>query len=295
MAKLSNLNLEQIFHQDAQRIIEARNRANVIHATTDIKASGNEVEQEVRDFLKRRMPSNFYVGHGHIVDCELKTSPQCDILISDNSFLPILLRTNDGTEYFQSESLYAIGEVKSSYYKSEKPIEKFCESLKLIKQEMKRENVINTAFNGEISDDTLLRDIIFQKGNKILNAIYSFMFFVNSENFDFKEFKECKSKYNVEYLPNCIVLLDRGIIYFGGVDENKMTFERNPEFPRNDLNNWIFSPFGKSEKEISPGNHLGFLYYNLLAHMNASFLEPANLSSYFHTLFVAKKNAIIKL
>lgn len=296
MTKLSSLNIEQIFHQDAQKIIEARNRAIVIHSTKDIKAAGNEVEHEVRQFLKNRMPSNFYVGHGHIVDCELKTSPQFDVLISDNSFIPILLRANDGTEYFPSESLYAIGEVKSSYSKSDKPIEKFCESLKLVKTEMKRENVINTAYDGEIKDDTLIRDMIFQKQNKVLNAIYSFMFFVNSDNFDFKEFQSCKSKYGNEYLPNCIILLDKGVIFYAELGAGGMSFERYPEYPRNKSNEWIFSPFGKtSEKSSSPGNHLSFLYYNLLAHMNASFLEPVNLMPYFKTMYVGSKSEMVKL
>lgn len=295
MAKLSNLNLEEIFRQDAQKIIEVRNRANVLHNTNDIKSSGNEVEHEVREFLRKRMPSNFYVGHGHIVDCELKTSPQFDVLISDNSFIPILLRANDGTEYFPCESLYVIGEIKSSYDKSKKPIENFCESLKLVKQEMKRGNVLNTCFDGEITDNTLMRDMIYQKENKVLNTNYSFMFFVNSEKFDFKEFQNCKLKYGVEHMPNSIILLDRGVIYYGIIDEGKMTFERYPEFPRNTSNSWIFSPFGKNTEEANPGNHLSFLYYNLLAHMNASFLEPINLMSYFNTLFIGKKSTTIKL
>lgn len=295
MANLSSLNLAQIFQLDAQKIIDSRNRSQLIHETKDIRASGNEVEHEVRQFLRNRMPSNFYVGHGHIVDCELRTSPQFDVLISDNSFIPILLKANDGTEYFPCESLYAIGEVKSSYYKSEKPIEKFCESLKLIKNEMKREVVINTAYNGELNDNTLIRDTVLQKENKVLNAIYSFMFFVNSDNFDFMEFKDCKSKFENAYLPNCIILLDKGVIYFGELGERSLSFERYPEYPRNKSNEWMFMPFGKNNEPAPPGNHLSFLYYNLLSHMNASLLEPINLMPYFKTMYDGQKSRIVKL
>ncbi len=291
MAKLSKLNIQEIFRQDAQKITEARNRSLVIHSTSDIKAAGNEVENAVREFLRHRMPSNFYVGHGHIVDNEQQTSPQFDILISDNTFIPILLRTNDSTEYFPCESLYAIGEVKSTYNKYEKPIEAFCEKMKLIKDDMKREEVINTAYDGEITDNTLLRDMIFQKNNRVLNAIYSFMFFVNSENFDLTEFKRCAEKFGNKYLPNCIIFLDRGVLFFGELTSDKMVFEKYPEYSNDNKKEWLLTPFGNGEEgKDNAGNHLGYLYYSLLAHMNSSFLEPANLMPYFNHLFVGRKS-----
>lgn len=295
MAKLSNLDLEEIFRQDAQKIIDARKRSKVIHSTSDIKASGNEVENAVRDFIRERMPSNFYVGHGHVVDCNHKTSPQFDVLISDNTFIPILLRTNDSTEYFPCESLYAIGEVKSSYYKKDLPIEDFCKKMKLVKNEMKRDEVINTAYNGQIQDDTLLRDMIFQRQNKVLNAIYSFMVFINSDNFDIEEFKMCKEKYGNKYLPNCIIFLDRGVLFYGKLTDKQMIFEKYPEYSTDQSNEWILSPFGANEDEDFAGNHLGYLYYSLLAHMNSSFLEPINLMTYFNKLFIGRKSKTIKI
>ncbi|WP_310378518.1 DUF6602 domain-containing protein [Flavobacterium sp.] len=295
MSKLSNLDIEEIFRQDAQKIIDARKRSKVIHATSDIKASGNEVEHSVRDFLRSRMPSNFYVGHGHVVDCNQQTSPQFDVLISDNTFIPILLRTNDSTEYFPCESLYAIGEIKSTYNKSEKPIEKFCENLKLVKENMKREEVFNTAYKGEFSDSTLMRDMILQKNNKVLNAIYSFMLFVDSEKFDISEFNDCYKKYGNKYLPNHIILLDRGVVFFGKITESQMIFERYPEYDENEENEWILSAFGLNEEKEKAGNHLGFLYYNLLEHMNSSLLEPINLMPYFNSLFTGRKSKMIKI
>lgn len=295
MAKLSTLNIEEIFRQDAQKIIDARKRSKVIHSTSDIKASGNEVEFAVRDFLKHRMPSNFYVGHGHIVDCNKQTSPQFDVLISDNTFIPILLRTNDSTEYFPCESLYAIGEIKSTYNKSEKPIEKFCENMILVKDKMKRDVVFNTSYRGEITDDTLIRDMIFQKSNKVLNAIYSFMLFVDSQNFDISEFKNCFKKFGNKYLPNHIIFLDRGVMFYANKTTDKMDFERYPEYPNNTDNEWILTPFGKGEPQDLAGNHLGFLYYNLLSHMNSSFLEPISLMPYFNDLFIGSKSKMVKI
>jgi hypothetical protein len=295
MAKLSKLNIEEIFRQDAQKITNARKRALLIHSTSDIKAAGNEVESSVRNFLKHRMPSNYYVGHGHIVDNNQQTSPQFDILISDNTFLPILLRTDDSTEYFSYESLYAIGEVKSTYNKYEKPIEMFCQKMKLIKDDMQREEVINTAYNGELNDNTLIRDMVFTKSNKVLNAIYSFMFFVNSESFDVSEFKRCKEKYGSKYLPNCIIFLDRGVLFFGKLTADQMIFEKYPEYSTDNSNEWLMTPFGKRDEKDLAGNHLGYLYYSLLAHLNSSFLEPVNLMPYFNHLFIGSKSKMARL
>lgn len=295
MAKLSILNIEEIFKQDAQKIINARKSSKIIHATSDIKASGNEVEIAVRDFLRSRMPSNFYVGHGHIVDCNKQTSPQFDVLISDNTFIPILLRANDSTEYFPCESLYAIGEIKSTYNKSEKPIEKFCENMMLIKDNMKRDVVLNTAHNGEFNDDTLMRDMFLQKSNKVLNAIYSFMFFVDSSNFDISEFQRCYKKFGNKYLPNHIIFLDRGVLFYVQLKDGRMDFERYPEYPNNENNEWVLTPFGKGEPIDLSGNHLAFLYYNLLSHMNSSFLEPISLMPYFSDFFLGSRSRMIKI
>jgi hypothetical protein len=295
MSKLSNLDLEEIFRQDAQKIVDARKRSKVIHATSDIRASGNEVENAVRDFLRSRMPSNYYVGHGHIVDNKKQTSPQFDVLISNNTFLPILLRANDSTEYFPSESLYAIGEVKSTYEKAKKPIKAFCKSLKLVKEKMSREIVFNTAYNGKIQNSTLMRDLILQRGNKVLNAIYSFMLFVDSEQFSLDEFKECQKEFGNEYLPNHIILLDKGVIFYGQLTETHMIFERYPEYDESQQNEWILSAFGSDEDKDKAGNHLGFLYYNLLEHMNSSLLDPVNLMPYFNSLFAGRKSEMIKI
>ncbi len=292
MAKLSKLNIEEIFRQDAQKIIEARNRAKLIHNTSDIKAAGNEIEEEVRSFLRKRMPSNYYVGHGHIVDSDKQTSPQFDVLISDNTNIPILLRSNDTTEYFPCESVYAIGEIKSSYNKSDGQIKKFCESMKLVKGEMKRELIYNTAFNGQVKNDTLMRDMILSRPNKVLNALYSFMLFIDSTKFDMNEFEECISEYGNEYLPNHIILLDKGVIFYGDIENNTMVFERYPEFAEKEKQ-WLLSPFGDSEDKN--GNHLSFLYWNIMEHLNSSLIEPTNLLPYFNSQFVGRKSTLIRI
>lgn len=120
----NTLDLAGIFQSDAEALQRARADAIRIHAT-DIRAAGNQVEQAVRDYLKRMLPPRYYVTNGHLIDSNNRVSPQLDIVIADNFSLPSLLTTRDGTEYIPITSVYAIGEVKSTYYQSQRYFERF--------------------------------------------------------------------------------------------------------------------------------------------------------------------------
>ena len=111
MAK--TLNLAEIFKADAEELWQARERAAQIHRTNDIRAAGDEVEQAVRDYLCRMLPSRYYVTSGHLIDSGHLVSPQLDVIIADHFSLPSLLTTRDGTKYIPITSVYAIGDVQS--------------------------------------------------------------------------------------------------------------------------------------------------------------------------------------
>ena len=124
MAK--TLDLAGNFKSDAEELRKAREEALRIHPT-DIRAAGNEVERAVRDYLRRSLPSRYYVTSGHLIDSGSIVSPQQDIIIADNFGLPSLYTTKDGTEYVPITSVHAIGEVKSTYRHAERPFEKLHE------------------------------------------------------------------------------------------------------------------------------------------------------------------------
>ena len=131
--------LEQVLRGDAADILAAREKARMMHHGKDIRAAGDEVEMAFRKVLARRIASSYYIGHGHIVDQALHTSPQLDTIITDNAGSPVLFQAEDGSEYFPYEGVYAIGEVKSSYERSKQYIHKFADLLTDIHSQLTRQ------------------------------------------------------------------------------------------------------------------------------------------------------------
>jgi len=290
---MRSLDIPGIFKSEAKDLQKSRDDAIRIHRTADIKAAGNEIEVHVREFLNRMLPSTLYVTHGHLIDKNGIVSPQLDVIISDKSNIPSLMKTKDGTEYVPIDSVYAVGEIKSTYYKNSKYIESFTDVLSKIKNDMFHEDVPNTAYNGIMNDNTLMRDMVLCKGNKILNKLYSFMLFVDSSDFKFSEIANHFSTSNIRNLPNSTVLLNQGIIMYAKLDD-KLNFSRYPDEIEDDDYDWCFSPFmpigaGCGSKE---GNHLGFLYYSLLEHIANSYLEPPSLSKYIAQMMVGRKSTL---
>ena len=97
-----------------------------------LPAAGNEVEIPTRDLRRSNLPSQYHVGHGHIVDAALNVSSQLDLVIADGGVSPILYKAKDGSEFFPYEGVYAFGEIKATYYKNEKPIHGFVETISTI-------------------------------------------------------------------------------------------------------------------------------------------------------------------
>lgn len=287
------LDIPSIFKSDADDIVKAREKSIRIHGT-DIRAAGNEVELSVRNYFKRMLPPRYYVTHGHLIDMNGEVSSQLDIIIADNFNIPSLMTTKDGTEYIPIDSVYAIGEIKSTYYKSEKYVEGFSNVIEDIKTRLVHEDIPNTAFHGEINDQTLVRDMTLGKDNRVLNRIFSFMLFVNGGDFDFEGIAPFLVQYPRSLLPNISVLLNLGIIICGSMNPSGFVFHRYPE-EHNDIDSdWYFSPFLSNETGSTEGNHLGYLYYNLLEHLSNSYLEPPSFSKFTAQMMVGRKSMMKK-
>ena len=272
------LDLAGNFKADAEELRKAREEAIRIHPT-DLRAAGNQVERAVRDYLKRLLPSRYYVTSGHLIDSGSVVSPQLDIIIADNLGLPSLYTTKDGTEYVPVTSVHAIGEVKSTYYQAEAPVEKLHRVIKQI-SEMDRPLMENTFQNG-LQPSTTIVDTVRGSPNKYLNNLYVFLVCVDAGDFRFARVRDFLSSVDPALLPNASVLLNKGVVLYGKSDERRgFMFHKYPiEVGQSDYD-WCFAegmePVGGSVK----GGLLAFLYGTLIAHLSHSYLDPPSAYRY---------------
>jgi hypothetical protein len=289
---MKTLDIPAIFKSDADDIIKCREDAIRIHGT-NIRAAGNDVEMCVRDYLHRMLPPRYYVSQGHLLDISGNASSQLDVIISDNFNLPSLQTTKDGTRYIPIDSVYSVGEIKSSYYKSKKPIETFSETIKDIRENLHHPDILNTAYEG-LRDDTIFRDMALAKENKVLNRIFFFAIFVDGGDFEFEDISSFYANQDVKHLPNLVVILNKGVILRASFLDSTFDINRYPEDTKKEQEDWYYCPFPGVESGSLEGNHLGFLYYSLVEHLANSFLEPPSLKQYLMKLMIGRKSLLKK-
>ena len=287
----STLSLAGIFKSDAESLQRAREDASRIHPT-DIRAAGNQVEQSVREYLKRMLPPRYYVTSGHLIDSSNIVSPQLDVIIADNFSLPSLLTAKDGTEYVPVTSVYAVGEVKSTYYHSGHYYEKLHDALEQI-SEMDRPLKENTAFEG-IKPSTTITDTVLGSRNRYLNNMFSFLLCVDGNDFEFTRLKDFLVSVDPRLLPNMGVLLNKGIVCYGKTDmQEGISIHMYPgEVPQSDYD-WCFAEGAEAEGGSIQGAHLAILYGALIQHLSNSHLGPPNAYRYTSTMSVFRRSSLM--
>jgi hypothetical protein len=264
--------LERVLMADAIDLIQCREKSKLLHASSDIDASGDEVEIPVRRIIEKWLPKSCYIGHGHIVDSDIKTSPQLDVIIAEKDKSQILFTAENGTEYFPYESIYAIGEIKSTYYEGH--IQEFSETIKQIKDGLRRNPVMPKGFD--------LRSYV--------NPLHSFMFFVNSGAFELQKIVNFYENTENFYLPNTICFLDKGILLNCNADPYLRKLgdvNLDLEYKQGRRNHWAFVPFG-NEKNRSAAS-LAYLIFSLNSQISAMRLSNPDLHKYFHSFFAHEK------
>lgn len=270
------LDITSFFEQEAINLINERKKALKVHPT-NIRACGNMIEKSVRDFVKERLPTRFHVGQGHLIDRRFTVSPQLDILITDVSSLPILLKTNELTDYYPIESVYAFGEVKSSYRNTSRQIAKFCDTIEEIKNEMYRDIEENTAFAG-LKDNTYLHHLGVNSLAPVFNPFFSFMVFVDIGDFRVEHFSKILQSFEEKYLPNIILFLNGGVLFKSNIKEQGVSFDYHPEFS-GEHSHWTF--YENRETDNHLGLNLMILYFYLLMYLQGSHLRPPDYFEYF--------------
>ncbi|MDE0447941.1 MAG: hypothetical protein OXH96_14855 [Spirochaetaceae bacterium] len=286
------LDLASVLKRDAASLRLARESAALIHPS-DIRAAGNEVEKAVRDYVRRILPRQYYVTSGHLIDSQHRLSPQIDVIIADAFNLPSLYTAQDGTEYVPITSVYAIGEVKSTYYKSKGYLQAMTATLATIAA-MDRPLVENTAYEGEIRDDTTFRDIMLGSGNRFLNQLFSFFFCVDAGDFQFDDIAAHFRTTCLSSLPSVTVLLNRGVLLRAREsDASGISWCRYPtEAPPPDYD-WMFAESTASEASGSKdGSSLAVLYGMLVEHLRNSHLEACSAYAYTRSLMGFRRSTL---
>ena len=271
--------IDEVYKQEASKLLEAKNSVGIVHKTGDIDASGDELEFPFRQMLSKRLPSKYYVGHGHIVDSEMNVSPQFDVIIVDSSATQILYDGENGTQYFPYESVYAVGEIKSSYYKNSKYIEKYVSSVKKVLDDFSREPVSRNYIGNGLE---LGSGLSVNGTRNIQNQLFSFMLFGSKNDCEPNEFNQQLDESASLPNPNVICFLDGSIITKSSLIEVEGSYslgslEMDPlKQTSNDLG-MVEVNFLSDSKS---GQSLAILMLGLIQHLNSTILKSPPFDKY---------------
>ncbi len=274
----STLNLDKFFEYDLEKINMAFRLSGTIHSNLkNIRASGDQVEFAIKQFYKSKLFPKYHVCDGHIIDKNLKVSPQYDIIISENAKNPILFDLADKSQLVYFESVYLFGEVKRSFYKDDL-LHKFIENISRFKSEMERESISPDSFESGGAVIHLQNDLTKLP---LRNPLFSFMFFVNSSSLEISKISKTLKETENKNLPNIIVLLDQGLIVNVNsklFEQDKIIFNLYPEFSED--SKWIFI-------EMSDGGNSVLTYHYMLIqeHLNNCILGQPHVLNYTKNLF----------
>ncbi len=288
------LDLGRAFALDAEDLLRSRTRSGLVHSTGDIRASGDEVEVKVREYLRRVLPPRFYVTSGHLIDAQHRVSSQHDIIIADSFNLPSLYTARDGTEYVPATSVYAIGEVKSSYRKAGGYFQKIAEDLAKVAA-MDRPLIENSMVDGKITDSTTLWDMAQPiSKDQYLNHLFVFLLCVDVGDFAFQDIIPHLDTALPNLVPNVTVFLNKGVMVrmrlnmTGEGKYHKYPIEApSPEY------DWVFAESMDNDSGgTREGSNLAFLYGVLVDHLSNSRLEPTDAYQYTSNLVYLRRSTL---
>ena len=286
----SKLPIIKFFQHDLEKIMMAYRLSDSIRGGVgNIRAAGDEIESAVREFYRSKLYPNYYVGDGHIVDSNLKVSPQFDIIISENRKNPVLFKLADKSDILYFEPVILYGEIKRSYYSNDL-VTKFIENINRMNHELVRENLppnyIDTAGAGMLVNENVTT-------LPVRNPILKYMFFVDSFKLKRNHLQRIFSgdDYDKSSLPNFIVFLDQGLVV--NVNDEafaagKVEINLYPEYEERE-NSWILLPFESSHETLI------YHYMLIVDHLNSVATSHTDVLNYTKEMFTFTPNNILRL
>lgn len=261
---------KELLETHIDRIDAATKKAKKLHRSGDIPASGIEVEGIVRRILSNFLPERYLVAHGHLVNSKGEVSPQLDVIIVDRLTTPKFLISENESLLLPVESALVVGEIKTTLYP--KHLVEFAEKIEVIKQDMGRKLIENSAY-GRISNNTDLKHaVLAHPGRKYLNSLYSFVFAVNVKDID-----KMEDTNGAKHMPNSTMILNYGSIMYGHLERiegtDHHTFKPSLEDEPPGYENFVI---------VQNSKHIvfGSLLEQIIGHLSRSYSEPMRLTQY---------------
>lgn len=278
---MRKLDIARQFDSDAAELAAVRERAAASHQAGNIRAAGNEVEEACRAYFRRILPDRYCVTSGHLIDFHGNVSSQQDIIIADTMRMSSLYTTRDGTEYIPAPSVFAVGEVKSSYRHAENCFGKYASTLDTINS-LDRPLVENTHRFGEINDDTMISDLVRPiSPHKYNNRLFSFLLCIDGGDFVFDRVKDQLRNVDRNVVPNFSTLLNKGVIVYANKNmEQTFDFAPYPDDRDPTTHDWCWIEGSPADGYSKAGIHLSVLYAALLDHLLRSELAYSGLYEY---------------
>jgi hypothetical protein len=285
---MGQLSIKDFFWLDVQKIKSACKQADIIRGDAkNVRTAGDEVEITLRNFFKEKLAPKYDVTTGHVVDHNLKVSPQLDVIIADSIKSPVLATLTDKTQHVFYETVYAIGEVKKSWY-DDSLLEKFSSTIKTIKTELERDDIGKDIL--ECGDNQLkIKGEV--TSNPRRNMLFSFMLFAEKS----VSLKKITNTINVtpnEFLPNVIVFIEGGVVVNVNksmLAQNKVEINLYPELVTKDDGEWIFIGLDEENQRLT------YLYLLLLEHLKQTIVATPDIQSYTKKLISIEPSDIRQL
>jgi hypothetical protein len=265
-----------VMREEAIELQSALERARILHTDKDIDSGGHHYEDAVRNVLTRRLPGQYHLGKGHIVDHGWASSREFDIVIADVAAGSIFFTASDGTNYYPFEGVYGVGEVKSSFRRKAKQLPAIVNSITDLKTRLRREQTPSNFVPGigPVPQVT--------SGWPYRNPLFTFAFFGEGGNVKLEDVVKAYEGIPWSCLPNIVCFLDKGVV---GLFEMTMdasgafhlgSWAKVPEFADtsgNKLFTWAFVPMGGMD--VRQAANLATLHWMIVAHMESVALMPA--------------------
>ncbi|GAA3757902.1 DUF6602 domain-containing protein [Flavobacterium ginsengiterrae] len=259
------LKFKEILENIIGDINEAKRKANSIYSAGNIKTSGDEVEDLIREKISLFLPERYLVKQGHIVNSEGKVSNQFDIIIFDRLSTPKFFESKNQTVFYPIESVLAVGEIKKTLRQND--LVDFGKKIKFLKVDMKRQLIENTFFGEKLNPSTTLNDMMnMSSSKKYKNSLFSFIFAIDEEKIDDLEIDDSN-----EFMPNDIYILNWGFYIYGKMENEKLIPKIIDE--ESDIDGLI-------EVRKSGILCLATMFNQLINHLNNSKIEPFSISHY---------------